>query len=176
MLRSQVTTVGGGARLAVERLSRDSSSDSSSGEEEWQDEGMDFTTKRASCASAEPKRQGVSRPDFEKQGRRRAMERSRTTPTRGTRNASTSSDGKKPVATSDSEERFGDSDSDSNSDSDSDYSGENWTSEDEVDERRPDKETEQVPKPPPLISPGGAAIRCGGQASFFYFPCFKMRF
>ena len=112
MVRSQAATVGGGARLAVERLGRDSSSDSSSEEEEWQDEGMDFTTKRASWASAEPKSQGVSRSDFEKQGRRRAMERSRTAPTRGTRNVATRSDGEKPVVTYDSEESFGDSDSD----------------------------------------------------------------
>ena len=96
------------------------------------------------------------------------MERLRTAPTRGTRNVATRSDGEKPVATCGSEKRFGDSDSD--------YAGENWTSEGEVDERRPDKETEQVSKPPPLISPGGVAIRCGGQASFFDFPCFIMRF
>lgn len=143
MLWSQVGD--GRATLTFEGSNRDSTSEGSSGEEEWQDKDMEFTPKRRSNKKVESKPQDVSWCDAE--GEKCQLVTGEVSNALALRARAVTSIGDKMRETAAHEARGFSSDSDSESE---------WT-----EGKKNDEESERVPlaEPlPPPSSPGGESF------------------
>lgn len=139
MLWSQVGD--GKATLTFEGSSRDSTSESSSGEEEWQDKDMDFTPKRGSNEKVES--------DAERKKCQLVTGRVSNAPARA---VASIRDKMRETAAHEARELSSDSDSEC------EWTERKRNGEDGLNQNQSDQESERVPLPkplPPPNSPGG---------------------
>lgn len=153
MLWSQVGD--GGATLTFEGSSGDSTSEGSSGEEEWQDKDMEFTPKRGINEKVKTNLQDVSRSDAEGDKCQLVTGRVGNALALGVRAVASIGDKMRETAAHEARRLS----SDSNSEPE-------WTKgkkndEDGLNQDRGEQESERVPLPeplPPPSSPGGESF------------------